>query len=159
MKYMNGANKKYHVLARGIIVSSGYILVAHCIGMDNTFLPGGHVEFNEGIKTTLSREIEEELGLHSVVKKYLGTVEADFETPDTYHQELNHLFIVDIPELHHKNNPKSKEKHLEFYWIHIDDMADHNLQPYPVRTIIKQYISNNVQGPFFLSTFDVEIEE
>lgn len=55
MKYMDNTKKKYHVLARGVIVSSDYILVAHCIGMDNTFLPGGHVEFNEGNRNAASR--------------------------------------------------------------------------------------------------------
>lgn len=30
-----GEAEKYHVLARGIILSHNYLLVAHCIGMDN----------------------------------------------------------------------------------------------------------------------------
>ena len=154
MKYMNYTNKKYHVLARGVIISSEYILVAHCIGMDNTFLPGGHVEFNEGIKTTLSREIQEELGLSSEVQEYLGAVEAEFEQPDIYHQEINHVFSVAIPEIDHARNPDSIEKHLEFYWIHVNDMEKHNLQPYPVRILIENLIKNNIHGSCFLSTFD-----
>ncbi|MCV4230530.1 NUDIX domain-containing protein [Virgibacillus sp. LDC1] len=145
-------HEKYHVLARGVILSEKYILVAHCIGMDNTFLPGGHVEFREGIRTTLTREILEELGLESEVKEYLGAVEADFDLEEIYHQEINHLFKTGIPTINHLRNPESKEKHLEFYWIHIDEMEANNLQPYPVRTIIQNYI-NQESGSYFESTF------
>ncbi|BBH24419.1 DNA mismatch repair protein MutT [Paenibacillus baekrokdamisoli] len=145
--------QKYHVLARGIILSEDHILVAHCLGMDNTFLPGGHVEFREGIRTSLSREILEELGLESEVKEYLGIVEAEFDLEEVYHQEINHLFKTEIQELNYTINPVSQESHLEFYWIHIDEMEVHNLQPYPVRKVIKDYI-NHVSGAYFESTFE-----
>ncbi len=46
MLYKDEKNQKYHVLARAVILSGEYLLVAHCIGMENTFLPGGHVEIN-----------------------------------------------------------------------------------------------------------------
>ncbi|MBP1960986.1 NUDIX domain-containing protein [Paenibacillus aceris] len=143
---------KYHVLARGIILSGDCILVAHCIGMDNTFLPGGHIEFREGIRTSLAREIKEELGLESEVKVYLGAVEAEFDQEEVYHQEMNHLFIADIPAINHLQNPESKEKHLEFFWIPLNEMETHNLQPYPVRTVIANYL-NQVPGPYLESTF------
>ncbi|WP_237100415.1 NUDIX domain-containing protein [Paenibacillus azoreducens] len=149
---MENQSQKYHVLARGIIISEENLLVAHCKGMDNTFLPGGHVEFREGMRTTLSREIKEELGQDCIVHEYLGCVEADFELPDTYHQEINHLFRVVLPSINHDLNPESKESHLEFYWIRINDMEQHNLQPYPVRDIIVRYF-NKEEGPFWESTF------
>jgi 8-oxo-dGTP pyrophosphatase MutT (NUDIX family) len=149
---MDDQNQKYHVLARGIIISEENVLVAHCKGMDNTFLPGGHVEFREGMRTTLSREIKEELGEECFVQEYLGCVEADFEHTDTYHQEINHLFAAVLPKINHHLNPESKENHLEFYWIPIDEMEQHNLQPYPVRDIIIRVL-NREEGPFWESTF------
>lgn len=149
----NERQNKYHVLARGIILSGEHLLVAHCIGMDNTFLPGGHVEFYEGIRNTLSREILEEIGLISEVKDYLGAVEASYGNDKTYHQEMNHLFICDIDGIHHEVSLESKEKHLEFYWIHVKSMEEHNLQPFPVRKIIKNYL-NKIEGPHFGSTFE-----
>jgi len=152
MKYMEEQNSKYHVLARGVIIDSGYILIAHCKGMDNTFLPGGHAEFREGIRTTLSREIMEELGQESFVQQYLGCVEAEFQLPDTYHQEINHLFIANLPHITYGKNPISAESHLEFLWIHIEDMDKHNLQPYPVREVIRRYV-NKEEGPFWETTF------
>lgn len=145
--------QKYHVLARGVILSGESILVAHCIGMDNTFLPGGHVEFREGMRTTLAREIQEELGLVCEVNTYLGAVEAEFDMEEVYHQEINHLFVADIPTINHQRNPKSCEPHLAFYWIPLHDMDRHNLQPYPVRKVISDYL-NKVPGPYWGSTFN-----
>ncbi len=34
---------KFHYLVRGVIRSGEHFLLAHQIGADNTFLPGGHV--------------------------------------------------------------------------------------------------------------------
>lgn len=150
---MTNKKQKYHVLARGIIISEGNILVAHCKGMDNTFLPGGHVEFREGMRTTLSREIKEELGQDSIVQEYIGCVEADFDHNDTYHQEINHLFRVVLPKVNYELNPESKENHLEFYWIRVSEMEQHNLQPYPVRDVVVRYL-NKEEGPFWESTFN-----
>ena len=153
MKYIDSPNQKYHVLARGVILSEGHLLVAHCIGMDNTFLPGGHIEFHEGMKTTLSREIEEELGLASEVEEYLGAVEAEFNNSNIYHQEINHLFSVTIPEIDYRQNPESKEDHLRFYWIPIDEMEKHNLQPYLARDLIKRFAEGQ-QSSYWASTFE-----
>ena len=38
-----------NVLGRIVIISKGHVLLAHEIGARNTFLPGGHVEYNEGV--------------------------------------------------------------------------------------------------------------
>ncbi|MFD1178006.1 NUDIX domain-containing protein [Paenibacillus puldeungensis] len=144
--------QRYHVLARGVFLSGDHLLVAHCIGMDNTFLPGGHVEFHEGIRATLAREIQEELGLASTVKQYLGAVEAEHEEEGVYNQEINHLFIAELEGVDHTDNPPSQEKHLEFYWIPVSGMEEHNVLPEPVRKVIRKYI-HQVDGPYFESTF------
>ncbi len=147
--------EKYHVLTRGIILFEDHLLVAHCIGMDNTFLPGGHVEFHEGMRASLTREIEEELGLVSTVHEYLGAIEAAYEYKGTYHQEVTHFFSVEIEDMNILKNPESKESHLEFYWIHVDETEVHNLQPYPVRKMIKDIVEGN-KRTYFESTFELE---
>lgn len=143
---------KYHVLARGVILVDDHLLVAHCIGMDNTFLPGGHVEFHESIRTSLHREIYEELGFISEVGPYLGAVEAEHEDEGTYHQEINHVFMTKLENVDNRKNPESKESHLEFYWIPISEMDKHNLLPLPMRRIIEYYMKG-IPGPYFESTF------
>jgi 8-oxo-dGTP diphosphatase len=143
--------QKYHVLARGVVLSGEYVLVAHCKGMDNTFLPGGHVELGEGMRTSLSREIKEELGLDSIVKGYLGAIEADYEYKEVYHQEICHIFEVEMLAVDHTRNPESQEAHLEFYWIPIAEMEAHNLLPLPLRGFIRNFV-NRETGPFFETT-------
>ena len=151
MKHIENQKSKYHVLARALIIDHDYILVAHCKGMANTFLPGGHAEFREGIRSSLSREIMEELGQECIVKDYVGCVEAHFDYSEVFHQEINHLFIVDLPKINRNINPESIEDHLEFYWIPIEQMKEHNLQPYPIREVIQRYIHNE-SGPFWGTT-------
>jgi len=57
------------ILARGVCVSGGRLLVCHTHGADNTYLPGGHVEFDEKAKIALRREMMEEMGLKVKVGK------------------------------------------------------------------------------------------
>ncbi|MBM6996016.1 NUDIX domain-containing protein [Paenibacillus sp. DXFW5] len=144
---------KYHVLARGVILTDQHLLVAHCRGMDNTFLPGGHVEFHESIRCSLYREINEELGLTSEVGSYLGAVEAGYEDEGVYHQEINHVFVTQLENVDPRTNPESKESYLVFYWIPVDEMDRHNLLPEPMRKLIMNYI-RGTKGPYFESTFE-----
>ncbi|WP_308531512.1 NUDIX domain-containing protein [uncultured Paenibacillus sp.] len=144
---------KYHVLARGVTIMDRRLLVAHCKGMDNTFLPGGHVEFHESMRTTLYREINEELGLSSEVGSYLGAVEAGYEDGGVYHQEINHVFVTKLENVDGRTNPESQESHLEFYWIPVNEMDRHNLLPEPMRKLINNYICGT-EGPYFESTFE-----
>lgn len=145
--------QKYHVLARGAILADYHLLVAHCKGMDHTFLPGGHVEFHESIRTSLQREIHEELGLACEVGAYIGAVEAAYEDKGVYHQEIGHVFVTRLDHPDPGTNPTSQEDHLEFYWIPLDDMEKHNLLPVPVRSMIENYVKG-VAWPFFGSTFE-----
>lgn len=48
-----------HLLGRVALISNGHILLAHEIGAENTFLPGGHVEHNEAVKNAILRELRE----------------------------------------------------------------------------------------------------
>ena len=52
-----------HLLGRVALISSGYILLAHEIRAKNTFLPGGHVEYNEPVKNAIVRELREKFRL------------------------------------------------------------------------------------------------
>ena len=58
------------------IIDDGYILVAKLKNGNNTFLPGGHLEFNENLKQALERELFEEIGIKGNINEYIGCLEA-----------------------------------------------------------------------------------
>jgi len=147
---LNDNNKIFHVLARGIIIDDGYILVAKLKNGNNTFLPGGHLEFNENLKQALERELFEEIGIKGNIKEYIGCLEAKWMENNIYNQEINHIFIIN--GINKNMNIKSKENHLEIYWLKIcdDEMEKENLLPYSMREIVKN-IKNKEYGIKYIS--------
>lgn len=135
--------KKFHNLARAVIVKSEYILVAHEIGAGNTFLPGGHIEIGESAGAALTREIFEELGREAVVGKYLGAVECAWTDSGESNFEINHLFTLDVLGLSPQENPRSCEKHLEFYWVKLQELRNHNLLP---EKLVKLLTENDIDS-------------
>jgi 8-oxo-dGTP pyrophosphatase MutT (NUDIX family) len=132
----------FHILARGIIIDSDYILVAKSKNADNTFLLGGHLEFNENLKKSLEREIMEEIGINSTIGEYVGCVEAQWIENNKMNQEINHVFMVD--GINKEIDIKSKENHLDIYWIRINDMEKENLLPISIRKMVESVYKNNI---------------
>lgn len=130
--------KKFHLIARAVVLKGGYVLLAHQKGAANTFLPGGHIEMGESAPAALKREIFEELGLDSDVSGYLGALEADWEEEEIKHYEINHIFRVAIKAIEPNEPPVSREAHLEFFWSAIEDLSKNNLLPHPLIPLIKR---------------------
>ncbi|MEI4804048.1 NUDIX domain-containing protein [Bacillus sp. FJAT-51639] len=148
--------KPFHHLARGIFIKDNKILLAQARGYTNTFLPGGHIEFGESAKDALIREIQEELGIRCTVNKFLGLVEHKWEKNGELHCEINQVFEVNGNEL--PNNLKSSESHLKFFWCDGKDLDDRNLQPYPFRKLIKNYL-NGRKDVWWESSLNLEIDD
>jgi len=140
-----------HVLVRGIILSQGHILLARSNGASNTFLPGGHVELREGLKDALAREIAEELGLVVQVGRYLGVVEHTWGAGQAIQHEINHVFSAALPGVSAAQPILSLERHLEFFWVPIADVAGHALQPSPLIGLIQAPLADG-PGSFHGST-------
>lgn len=90
---------KFHYLVRGIICIGDNFLLAHQIGADNTFLPGGHIGESEKAEHGLIREIEEEIGKMAIIKRFVGAVEHVWPAAGVDNHEINLLFEVDVPGL------------------------------------------------------------
>ncbi len=60
--------KQFEIRCRGIILDNGELLVVEHVGKEGFLvLPGGHLEWGEDVKTALTRELIEELGVTPVI--------------------------------------------------------------------------------------------
>jgi len=143
--------EKIHLLVRALILKDNQILLAKGVGSKFTFLPGGHIEAGESAKKSLKRELQEEMGIKVRVGKYLGVLEHSFSLGKSFQHEINHVFLVDLSDGNKKI--ESKEDHLHFIWVNIDELEKNNLEPSPLKKIIPKIIKNK-NFFFWQSTID-----
>ncbi len=145
------------LLGRVALISNGHILLAHGIGAKNTFLPGGHVEYNEAVKSAILRELREEFEGEVQIEGFIGVVEQSFQYGGQPYHELNLLFSGKLLNYDYTQIPKSLESHLEFYWQPIDKLGEANLLPAPLLTIIPGYYRDG-KSSLWTSTMENEKE-
>ena len=131
----------FHYLVRGILIVDGMILVAHQLGAENTFLPGGHIMTGERAEQALRREIEEEIGICPSVKRFFGAVEHVWPEDTAGNHELNLLFEIEVEGLKSCEPPLSREAHLEFLWVPTSKLVEANLLPSTLISLIDRDIS------------------
>jgi len=117
------------IIARAVIRRDGKVLLARLKAKSWTFLPGGHVEPGEPVEAALVRELAEELGVDATVGRMIGVVENGYLADGATRHELNLVFDVELAEL----NVVSQEAHLEFEWFALDELADVDLRPSPLK--------------------------
>ena len=122
---------KHHIeiLARGVCVVKGQLLLCHSKQAVNTYLPGGHVEFREQARAALEREIAEELGLRAKAGRFLGCVEHVFRQKGQWHAEINLVFELRIPGLTSATPPPAREEWIEFCWAPLTTLRPARLEP------------------------------
>ena len=110
------------VIARGVCVQDGKILLCKAKGGATTYLPGGHVEFGETGRQALVREVKEELGVDAETGAFLGVVENAFEQHGKPHAEINLVYELKLPAA---TPALAREDWIEFEWrdrAHLDDL-------------------------------------
>ena len=109
------------VIARGVCVLDGKILLCKAKGGATTYLPGGHVEFGETGREALVREVKEELGVDAGTGAFLGVVENSFQQRGKPHAEVNLVYELTLPV---DVEARSQEDWIEFEWRDVADLGD-----------------------------------
>lgn len=145
-------NAVVEVLTRGVCVKKERLLVCQSKGGRNTFLPGGHVEFNETAVEGLAREIREELGVEAKIRDFLGAVEHTFLQKGERHCEVNLVFRMDVPALSPDRRPAACEHWITFDWIPLSMLGRRYLEPWPLRRLIPSWLKARAVPPRWGST-------
>lgn len=137
---MSRKNEDVEILARGVCVRDGMLLVCRTGKAPRTYLPGGHVEFGEAAREGLRREVREELGCGSRVGRFLGVIEHSFVQKGKPHHEVNLVFEMTVRGLRSSDAVESEEKHLSFKWVRLSRLQRSDLEPAPLRRLIPMWL-------------------
>ena len=109
------------IIARGVCVQEGKILLCRAKGGATTYLPGGHVEFGETGRQALVREVKEEMGVDAETGAFLGVVENAFEQHGKPHAEVNLVYELKVPSA---TPARACEDWIEFEWRDLAQLDD-----------------------------------
>ncbi|QQR82639.1 NUDIX domain-containing protein [Candidatus Campbellbacteria bacterium] len=140
-------NNQIELIARAVIIDKDKMLLCENKKRGHYFLPGGHVEFGEGVSDALTREMNEELGVSGVVQELIGVLENTFTIDEEVHHEFNMIFLATLS----KTDVVSQEDHIEFHWVEQKDVSGTPLLPKELHTLIPQWFKD--KKVFFESNF------
>jgi ADP-ribose pyrophosphatase YjhB (NUDIX family) len=119
------------VIARGLILDGGRVLLCRNVKHGYYYLPGGHVEFGEAAAAAVARELQEECGLQVRVGECGLVTEGVFETKRKQHHEVNIVFHVEpIGSL---DGVKSLEAEIAFDLVELAALTDLDVRPEAIK--------------------------
>jgi len=136
-------NQSIEIISRAFILVDNKVLLCKQVGRDYCFFPGGHVEFGEGAKEALVREIKEELGIPIKNLSFIGIVEHTYEKNNQEHHEISLVFSGRIEE----EDFKSREDHLEFVLKDLKSFAKQKVLPRTLKDALVKWLKN--KKPFY----------
>jgi 8-oxo-dGTP diphosphatase len=139
---MSALRNDIELIARGVCIKAGKLLVCHGKGARNTYLPGGHIEFGEKAQCSLGREMKEEMGVRVTVGRYLGAVEHSYKRKGELQHEVNLIFQMTCKALDPSREAKSCEDYIEFSWVPLTGLRKTTLEPHVLRMLIPRWFSS-----------------
>ena len=133
----------YRNIARGLFFLDGRVLLAQDKNQGHYFPPGGGVDFGEPIESALQRELLEELGWRTEVKRFVGCLEHSWKGKKN-NFETNFYFVLDVLDGDVKN-PVSKESHLNFEWVELSRLTSLKIFP---EDLLPKLIHQAAEGEF-----------
>ncbi len=146
-------NQNIHTLARAVIIQEDHILLIYDIRSSPryTFLPGGHIEYGEGCREALKRELLEEVGMEFGIGRFLGCLEASF-IPEVnkvfcHTHEYNFIFLVPT-STQDINVMPFVEPNLRFVWHSIKSLSESLIMPSSLIRLIPDWLRENHHNSF-----------
>lgn len=121
--------KKVEIIARGVALRGGRVLLCRDIESGYRFLPGGHVEPGESSEEALAREFEEESGLKVRVGAFLMANENRFVQKGKPRHEVNLVFHVEHGSGPWPDTCPSLEDHIAFDWVDLAAVQEARILP------------------------------
>lgn len=128
--------------AGAIIIHNNKILLHKNEISDHYCLVGGRVQIGEDSKSTVKREVEEELGKKVEISDCLATIENFFDIKGKKYHEIFFMWKTEFENDKDKNientlyNIEGKD-YLSYQWIPIDELNNYNILPKVVVDILK----------------------
>ena len=138
------------IISRALIIKGNRFLVCRRKGSGYWFFPGGHIDLGENAKEALARELKEERGSQVEISDFVGVIENFFKQDGKKISEINLIFLAREPE--ETDEATSKEDHLEFKFIELDDFEKENVLPFTLKGAITQWIQDG--KPFYFTNHD-----
>ena len=117
------------IIARGVCLYRGHVLLCRNRKHGNVYLPGGHIESEERAPDALRRELDEELGLRCTIGRFLGTIQHAFDQRKHRVVEINFVFVFCLPRASLRQAPAAAEKKLEFLWWPLKTLTRSGVEP------------------------------
>ncbi len=142
----------YEVIARGVLIANGSVLLCRHKGRKTSYLPGGHIDPGEQARAALVRELHEEMGLEVTANEFLGCCEHAFFQDGRLHTEVNLIFAMHCKAL--ESRPEtlhSQENWLEFFWQDCASLKEATLLP----DVLVEWLADGMpKSPMFLTSGD-----
>ena len=117
------------VIARGVCVMDGHVLLCHGKKSRLTYLPGGHIDFGETARQALVRELAEETGRTAEAGRFLGCCEHSFVQNGEPHAEINLIFELTVEGADPQAPVEATEDWIGFTWHPLGKIAEANFEP------------------------------
>jgi len=128
------ARKVVRPRVAGIIIANGQLLVQRPTDDPKVCYAfiGGEYEVGDTFVSRLHAEIEEETTARCLRADYLFVVENQFRSGGVWVHGLEHYLLAEID----RTDVQSREPHLAFHWLPMENLAQMDLRPRVVRDAI-----------------------
>jgi 8-oxo-dGTP pyrophosphatase MutT (NUDIX family) len=143
-------HQAFNYRVAGIFIENGHVLIHRSKKETHWSLPGGRVKLGEDAKSSLKREIMEELALDVEVLDHLWTVENFFTYNNKNIHEVGIYFkgkTNQLLPLHDGKEFTAEEaERLVFKWVPLQNLSEYELNPAVVK---EKLIVHSFESDYF----------